>query len=134
MLEEEGLENVLTRHRNYRDMVRSSIRAMGLELFTKDAFASNAVTSICAPPTIGANVIRKYMLEEFNIILAGGQQKLDDVIFRMGHLGYIRELDLISVLAALELTLVKFKFDLQLGSGVHKAQEILLNYHISKQE
>ena len=134
MLEEEGLENVLTRHRNYRDMVRSSIRAMGLELFTKDAFASNAVTSICAPPTIGANIIRKYMLEEFNIILAGGQQKLDDVIFRMGHLGYIRELDLISVLAALELTLVKFKFDLQLGSGVHKAQEILLNYHISKQE
>ncbi len=134
MLAEEGLENVLTRHRNYRDMVRSSIKAMGLELFTEEAFASNAVTSICAPPTIGANAIRKYMLEEFNIILAGGQQNLDNVIFRMGHLGYVRELDLISVLAALELTLVKFKFDLQLGSGLHKAQEILLNYHISKQE
>ena len=134
MLEEEGLENVLIRHRNYRDMVRTSIAAMGLELFTKDAFASNAVTSVCAPTEIGANSIRKYMLEEFNIILAGGQQNLDNVIFRLGHLGYVRELDIIAVLAALELTLVKFKYDLQLGSGLHKAQETLLKYHISKQE
>lgn len=134
MLEEEGLENVLNRHRNYRDMVRSSIQAMGLELFTEERFASNAVTSICAPESIGANPIRKYMLEEFNIILAGGQLKLDNVIFRMGHLGYVRELDIISVLAALELTLVKFGYDLKMGAGLHRAQEILFNYHISKKE
>jgi len=134
MLEEEGLEHVLKRHRNYREMVRSSINAMGLELFTEERFASNAVTSICAPASIGANAIRKYMLDEFNIILAGGQQELDNKIFRLGHLGYVRELDIISVLAALELTLVKFHYDLHMGSGINKAQEILFKYHISKKE
>jgi aspartate aminotransferase-like enzyme len=129
MMLEEGLDNILVRHANYRDMVRASVRAMGLELFTEDRFASGAVTSIIAPKEIGANRIRKYMLEEYNTILAGGQQNLDDVILRMGHLGYIRELDIIAVLAALELTLLKFKYNLVLGAGVKKAQEVLLEYH-----
>lgn len=132
MITEEGLENILVRHANYKHMVRSSIRAMGLELFTEDRFASSAVTSIRAPKEIGANRIRKYMFKEFNIILAGGQQSLDDVIFRLGHLGYVRELDIISVLAALELTLVKFKYKLEPGAGIKKAQEILLKYHVDK--
>ncbi|MDD4172000.1 MAG: alanine--glyoxylate aminotransferase family protein [Syntrophomonas sp.] len=132
MVMEEGLENILIRHANYRDMVRASVSEMGLELFTEDRFASSAVTSIRAPKEIGANRIRKYMLEEFNIILAGGQQSLDDVIFRLGHLGYVRELDIISVLAALELTLLKFKFELKLGAGTKKAQEILLKRHINQ--
>ena len=132
MVMEEGLENILIRHANYRDMVRASVSEMGLELFTEDRFASSAVTSIRAPKEIGANRIRKYMLEEFNIILAGGQQSLDDVIFRLGHLGYVRELDIISVLAALELTLLKFKFELKLGAGIKKAQEILLKRHINQ--
>jgi len=129
MMLEEGLDNILTRHANYRKMVRSSLKAMGLQLFTDDKFASSAVTSVRAPETIGANRIRKYMLEEFNVILAGGQQSLDDVIFRLGHLGYVRELDLVSVLAALELTLLKFGHDIELGAGVKKAQEFLLQAH-----
>jgi aspartate aminotransferase-like enzyme len=129
MMLEEGLENILIRHANYRNMVRASIRAMGLELFTEDRYASSAVTSIRAPKEIGANRIRKYMLEEYNTILAGGQQNLDDVIFRLGHLGYIRELDLVSVLAALELTLLQFNHNLELGAGIKKAQEVLLNSH-----
>jgi len=126
MMLEEGLDNILTRHANYRKMVRSSLKAMGLQLFTDDRFASSAVTSVRAPEAIGANRIRKYMLEEFNVILAGGQQSLDDVIFRLGHLGYVRELDLVSVLAALEITLLKFGHDVELGAGVKKAQELLL--------
>jgi len=129
MMQEEGLDNILIRHANYRTMVRTSLKAMGLELFTEERFASSAVTSVRAPRAVGANQIRKFMLDEFNTMLAGGQQSLDDVIFRLGHLGYIRELDIISVLAALEVTLVKFGHELELGAGVKKAQEILLQSH-----
>jgi len=126
MMLEEGLDNILSRHANYREMVRVSLKAMGLQLFTEDGCASSAVTSVLAPAGMGSNRIRKYMLEEFNIILAGGQQSLDNVIFRLGHLGYVRELDIISVLAALEITLLKFGHGLELGVGVKKAQEFLL--------
>jgi aspartate aminotransferase-like enzyme len=129
MMLEEGLENIIKRHFGYREIVRSSIKEMGLQLLTEDKYASFAVTSVCAPPSIGANQIRKYMLEEFSIIVAGGQQHLDNVIFRLGHLGYVRELDLISVLAALEITLAKFGHNIQLGVGVKKAQEYLSGIH-----
>jgi aspartate aminotransferase-like enzyme len=129
MMLDEGIDNIILRHSGYRDMVRSSMRAMGLELFTDDNAASSAVTAVKVPPEIGSNLIRKYMLEEFNIILAGGQQSLDNVIFRLGHLGYVRELDLVAVLAALELTLLKFGHKLTLGAGVKQAEEYLLKAH-----
>ncbi|MDD2619275.1 MAG: alanine--glyoxylate aminotransferase family protein [Syntrophomonadaceae bacterium] len=127
MMLEEGLERILNRHRNYRDMVREAVKAMGLELLAPDHCASCALTSVRAPEGIGANKIRQYIREDFNIILAGGQQTLDDVIFRIGHLGYVRELDLFSVLAALELALLKAGYQMELGSGVKRAQEYLFN-------
>jgi aspartate aminotransferase-like enzyme len=129
MLAEEGLDNVIARHKTYRDLVRASISAMGLKLLTEDRYASFAVTSVIAPPEIGANPIRKYMLDEFNIVLAGGQQSLDNVIFRIGHLGYIRELDLLTVLAALEVTLSHFNYEIELGAGLKIAQKAILNLH-----
>jgi len=127
IMQEEGLDNIIERHRNYRDMVRMSVRAMGLQLLAKDEYASQALTAVVAPEKIGANKIRKYMLDQFNIVLAGGQQNLDNVIFRIGHLGYVRELDLLSVLAALEITLQKLGWDLELGVGLSKAQTFLLS-------
>lgn len=127
MMLEEGLDNLLIRHKRYRDMVRGAIKAMGLELLADDAVASTALTAIYAPENIGSNQIRKEMLEKYNIVLAGGQQSLDNVIFRIGHLGYVRELDLLSVLAALEITLAKLGYNLTPGAGVKKAQEFLLN-------
>lgn len=129
MMLEEGVDKVIARHKGYRDIVRASIKAMGLELLAEDRYASPAVTSVLAPQEIGANPIRKYMQEEFNIVLAGGQQKLDNVIFRVGHLGYVRELDLLSVLAALEITLVRFGFPLKLGTGLQAAQQVIYEIH-----
>lgn len=129
MIAEEGLDHTIERHRRYRDMVRSALQAMGLGLLADDDCASCAVTSVLAPPETGANAIRRYMLEEFNIVLAGGQLELNDVIFRLGHLGYVRDLDLLSVLAALEITLVKLGFPVEFGAGVRKAQQFILNSH-----
>lgn len=129
IMQEEGLENIITRHMRCRHMVREAVKAMGLKLLAADENASPALTSVIAPSELGANHIRRAMKEEFNIVMAGGQQRLDDVIFRIGHLGYVRELDLLSVLAALEIILVKLGYKLKTGTGVGKAQEILLQTH-----
>jgi aspartate aminotransferase-like enzyme len=129
MMFEEGLEEILQRHNNYRRMVRAAIREMGLKTLAADGCASPALTSVIAPEGIGANKIRKMMQEEFDIVLAGGQKTLDDVIFRLGHLGYVRQLDLISVLAGLETVLFKAGYHIELGSGVKKAQEFLIDMH-----
>jgi len=129
LLEEEGFNNVLKRHMDCRDLVRNSVKAMGLELLADEKAASPAVTAVVAPGRKDANKIRSYLLNEYNIALAGGQQNLDDVIFRIGHLGYIRQLDLLSVIAALEIALVKMGYNKDFGAGVKKAQEILAELH-----
>lgn len=127
MMQEEGWDRIIERHRNYKDMVRMAVRAMGLQLLARDDCASHALTAVVAPESIGANRIRKYMLDQFKIVLAGGQQKLDNVIFRIGHLGYIHDLDLLAVLAALEISLVKLGWEMEFGAGVQKAQQFLLS-------
>lgn len=126
MMEEEGLENIIKRHRNYRDMVRSSIKALGMGLLASDQHASPALTAVLAPGGSGANQIRNKMLTRFNIAVAGGQLELDDVMFRLGHLGYIRELDLLAVIAALEIIMLESGFKVELGAGVNQAQKFML--------
>lgn len=125
MMQEEGLENILLRHKNYRNMVRSTVKAMGLQLLAEDEHASTAVTSVVSPDGIEADIIRKFMLEKFNIVLAGGQQSLANVIFRIGHLGYVRQLDLLAVLAALEITLSKLGYPVKKGTGLIYAQDYI---------
>lgn len=126
LMEQEGVEGVVARHALYRDMVRAGIRGLGLKPLANDDVASASLTAVMAPEDLGANRIRKHMLEKYNVVVAGGQQKLDNVIFRIGHLGNVRYLDLLAVLAALEMTLVELGMDVKLGQGVTKAQQILL--------
>ena len=122
MLQEEGLENTLARHDSYRRLTRASIRAMGLKLLAEDDCASPAVTAIWSPEGIPANEIRHDLQQHYQIIVAGGQQSLDNKILRIGHLGSVRELDLLAILAALEITLHRLGYPIKMGDGVSVAQ------------
>lgn len=126
MILTEGLPNVFARHRRMRDMVRAGVRALGLELLAKDEIASNAVTAVLAPPGIEADTIRNLLREKFNVIVAGGQKQLKNKIFRIGHLGYVQELDILTAIAALEMALVVCGYKVNLGQGVRAAQEIIM--------
>ena len=50
---------------------------------------------------------RKAIKNDFDILLAGGQDHLKGKIFRVGHLGYINDRDIITVIAAIGNTLVE---------------------------
>ena len=43
----------------------------------------------------------------FDILLAGGQDHLKGKIFRVGHLGYVNDRDIITVVSAISHTLLK---------------------------
>ena len=64
--------------------------------------------------------------ERFEVVVAGGQQRLDDVIFRIGHLGFVRPLDLLASLAALEIVLYENGFPIKIGEGITKVQELFI--------
>jgi aspartate aminotransferase-like enzyme len=126
MMEEEGLENIFARHLWYRNMVRAAAKALNLELLADDQSASAAVTAIKKPGEIDVKQITKIMRDKYNVIIAAGQGKMDKAIFRIGHLGYVSETDVISVIACLEMTLVELGWDIKLGTGVAAVQEIIM--------
>ena len=100
---------------------------MGLKLFTKEGFGSPAITAV-QPEDIDAESIRKLIKNNFDILLAGGQDHLKGKIFRIGHLGFVNDRDIISVISALECTLNKMgKLKTPTGSGIAKTISILNN-------
>ena len=102
MIRAEGLENVLKRHKENAMLLRNSLREIGFSLFIEDDnIASYAVTSIYPPEGISVPEIRKALKEDYNIIVANGQNDLKDKIFRIGTLGFISERDILTVLASL---------------------------------
>jgi aspartate aminotransferase-like enzyme len=103
MMGEEGIEQVTHRHRHLRDMIRNGIGELGLSPFvTSNDIASDAVTSVRPPSHISVPDIRKGLKERFGITVANGQKDLKDKIFRIGHLGYQSERDVLTTLAALK--------------------------------
>ena len=119
MIKTEGIDNMNARHKRHSLALRSAVRAIGLELVVKeDKNASCAITSILPPEGISVPDIRKVMKEDFDIIVANGQNALKDKIFRMGTLGFVCDRDLISAVGALEATLYKLGYKFELGVGV----------------
>lgn len=126
---EEGLENKFNKQLKFRKIVRESAKALGLELLVTDEnAASPGVTAIKIPEGIAWKDLNELMVNEYNVLLAGGQDDLKGKIFRIGHMGYIGETDLVTVIADLEMALYKLGYKVELGTGVKKAQEIILNY------
>src|SRR2546425_7360351 len=85
---EEGAERIFTRHASMGWMVREGVKVLGLELLCQDErYASDTVTAIKCPEGIEVSALRNAMEDEYNVIVAGGQGKLQGKIFRIGHLG-----------------------------------------------
>jgi len=66
------------------------------------------------------------MRDKYRIELAGGQDHLKENVFRIGHMGNITEREIITTIAALEMTLKGLDLDICLGEGVAAAEEAYL--------
>ena len=127
MMQKEGLNNIFARHARHQKATQEGIKAMGLNLFTKENFGSPAITAV-KPENIDAESIRKTIKNDFDILLAGGQDHLKGKIFRIGHLGFVNNRDIISVISALESTLDKMgKLNVPIGQGIAKTISVLNN-------
>lgn len=125
MMKAEGLEGLFTRHRRLTEATRTGIKALGLPLLADDEFTSTAVTAVM-PTEVTAEAIRSTMKKQFDIALAGGQDHLKGKIFRIGHLGFVSERDILTVIVALESTLITLGYQgATPGGGIAAACEIL---------
>jgi aspartate aminotransferase-like enzyme len=120
----DGAEAALDRHRVLAMGVKEGVRALGLDLFGDDPERAWAVTAIRAPEGIDGNELVARVRAEHGIVLAPGQGPLKGKVFRIGHLGYYDQLDMIRGLAALEMTLDGMGYPVKRGSAVAAAEEV----------
>jgi aspartate aminotransferase-like enzyme len=125
LLKKEGLENVFKRHEQLANATRQAVKAMGLELFSKES-PSNAVTAILAPEGLDGQAIYKNLKDTYGITAAGGQGKAKGKIFRIAHLGYADIFDIIVAISGIEMVLTSMGYPVKLGRGVAAAEKILM--------
>jgi aspartate aminotransferase-like enzyme len=104
MMQAEGLEAIVARHDRHRRATQAAMKAIGLPLYAAEGHGSPAITAV-APEGIDAEALRKEVRQRFDILLAGGQDHLKGKVFRIGHLGFVCDRDILTAVAAIEATL-----------------------------
>ncbi len=88
---------------------RAALDAIGLKQFPK-----NPALAMSTYECEGANALRKMLQNEFQVNIAGGQDALNDKIFRINHMGYVEVYHAAWAVESIEIALEKLnvrKFD-----------------------
>ena len=109
LLEQEGMDNVLARHRRLACAVQAAVecwsQAGKMSFLCKVPSArSVSVTAIEVTKDIDPEAIRKVARQDFQLALAGGLGPFAGRVFRIGHLGNLNEPMILGCLAAAEAT------------------------------
>ena len=124
MMKDEGLESIFARHQRLTNATRAAIQGLNLPLFAADSCASTAITAV-APERVEAEQIRAILKKKFDIALAGGQDHLKGKIFRIGHLGFVSDRDILSAISSLEVALRELGYEgFTPGAGIAAAARV----------
>jgi len=120
---EEGLENMITRHKLAAVMARAGIKGMGLSLWadTEDICGTSA-TAAKVPDGIDEVKLRRHLYDKYRITISGGLRELKGKLFRVGHMGPTANPAYVAMqLAMVEKSLHDLGHPAKLGSGVGAA-------------
>lgn len=122
LIAEEGLENIFARHHRLAEGVRKAVDAWGLKLCAKaPKWHSDTVSAILVPEGIDSGDVVKRAYQKYQTSLGGGLNKVMGKVFRIGHLGWLNEVMVLSSLSAAEMALLDCGVRLAPGSGVGAA-------------
>ena len=95
--------------------------ALGLPLFAE--VPSNTLTAVAVPGGVDSSGVLKTMENKYGVKIAGGQDRLKGKIFRLGHIGYYDEGDILRLVGAFEGALLEHGGTGEPGSAVRAAQQ-----------
>ena len=84
---EEGLENRFERHRRNHAYLKKELETLGFEFLVKPEYRLPMLNAVVIPPGIEDAVVRKRLLNEYNIEIGGGLGKFAGKIWRIGLMG-----------------------------------------------
>lgn len=118
-----GLPAVVRHHERLAEATRAGVRAMGLTLFAKDAPAPG-LTAVEVPAGVDGKKLVALLRDRFALTVAGGQDAYAGKIFRLAHLGYFDELDMIAALSATQMALTALGHRSAPGAAVAAAETV----------
>ncbi|HZI89768.1 MAG TPA: alanine--glyoxylate aminotransferase family protein [Candidatus Polarisedimenticolia bacterium] len=121
LLQKEGRDQVFARHQRNADATRAAVRALGLPLFAE--VPSNTLTAVAVPSGVDGSGVLRSMENRYGVKIAGGQDRLKGKIFRLGHIGYYDEGDILRLVGAFEAALLEHGGKAEPGSAVRAAQQ-----------
>src|SRR5260370_11883779 len=125
MLREGGRANVSSRHKRHSAATRAAIKVWGLETQCQEQGAhSPALTGVVMPEGHDADNFRKVVLDNFDMSLGTGLNKIKGKAFRIGHIGHFNDLMLMGTLSGIEMGLDLARVPHHSG-GVLAALEVL---------
>jgi alanine-glyoxylate transaminase/serine-glyoxylate transaminase/serine-pyruvate transaminase len=126
LLLEEGLDNVFRRHHRMAEAVRQAVSAWGLSLCaTAPKWHSDTVSAVCVPDGFDGTDVAKVAYLRYGLALGVGLSKVAGKLFRIGHLGDLNELMVLTAVTGAEMAMRDIGISVEAGSGVAAAAEYL---------
>jgi aspartate aminotransferase-like enzyme len=124
-MRERGLPKLFAHHRRLAEGTRRGVKALGLELLAKTSPA-DSVTAVLVPSSVDGKKVITHLRDQYAITIAEGQDAYAGKMFRIAHLGYFDELDMLTILSAVEMTLAHLGLRVELGRGVGAAAKFFM--------
>ena len=135
MLLAEGLDNVFARHHRIAEGVRAAVNAWGLSLCAVDpSVYSDTVSAIRTPEGFNGTSIVTHAATKYGVAFGVGLGEVAGKVFRIGHLGSLTDVMMLSGLATAEMCMVDLGLDIRLGSGVAAAQDYYRGHSVMAQQ
>lgn len=123
MLFEEGLDNVYARHTRLAGGVRAAVRAWGMDLVAQSPeLYSDTVSAIYVPRGFDSNALTEHAFSAYGLSFGVGLGQMSGKAFRIGHLGMLTDVMVLSGLAGIEMAMADLDYPVRLGTGVAAAQ------------
>jgi alanine-glyoxylate transaminase/serine-glyoxylate transaminase/serine-pyruvate transaminase len=124
MLEDEGMDAVFARHRRIAEGVRRAVAAWGMRpcAATPDLW-SDTVTAVVVPAGCNGTDLVRLAAAKYGVAFGVGLGEMAGKVFRIGHLGMLTDVMMLSGLATAEMCMADLGWPVRLGSGVAAAQD-----------
>jgi aspartate aminotransferase-like enzyme len=125
MIHEEGLPNVLTRHKTLSTALREGGKALGLGIFGNAPVLSSTVVVFSLPETLEGGQIVKALYDRYRTVIAGARNRLAGRVIRIGTMGAITQGTILTDLLHLDAVLASLGHHAPPGAALTAANAIL---------
>ena len=124
----EGLKNRYERHEIIAKAFRNAINSVGLRMVPEGSYANTL-----SVPYLPDGVKKDLFLtdaERYGAIFAGGLlPDIKDKYFRIGHMGSVNSSEVMISVGAIERSLLRNGYEIELGTAVSAAEEVLFEHN-----